>query len=100
MYDIRSECPAKRSLAKKNHTIQTFILYGTHKSLSKRIADRHKLAEYFSLTVGRITQLTREGVLVKVSRGRYNAPESLERFINFKIQGGQSGTGHTLPAIP
>ena len=56
------------------------------------ICDRATLAKYFGLTVGRITQLTREGVMVKVSRGRYDAPESLARFIDFKIQGGASGT--------
>lgn len=56
------------------------------------IVDRGTLAELFGLTAGRISQLVREGVLSKVSRGQYDSAACLQDYINFKLEGGQSGT--------
>ena len=56
------------------------------------IVDRSTLAKWFGLSPGRITQLVREGVLSKVSRGQYAVAECLDEYIAFKLQGGQSGS--------
>ena len=56
------------------------------------IVDRNTLAEFIGLTAGRITQLCHAGVLSKVSRDQYNARQCIQEYINFKMQGGQSGS--------
>ena len=62
------------------------------------LVNRDTLASYFDLSPGRITQLCHEGVLSKVSRNRYDVAQCLQQFIDFKLQGGQSGSGDVIEA--
>ena len=62
------------------------------------IVDRDTLASCFDLSPGRITQLCHEGVLSKVSRNRYDVAQCLQQFIDFKLQGGSSGSTDVIQA--
>ena len=62
------------------------------------IVNRDTLAACFDLSPGRITQLCHEGVLSKVSRNRYDVAQCLQQFIDFKLQGGSSGSTDVIQA--
>ena len=62
------------------------------------ICDRHELTEYLDISLSRVTQLTHEGVLIKVARNQYDAPACIANFINFKLQGGSSGSSDVIEA--
>jgi phage terminase Nu1 subunit (DNA packaging protein) len=55
------------------------------------IVDRKELSRLMGLSISRIMQLAREGVFTRVDRGRYDVAQCVDAYINFKIQGGQSG---------
>ena len=50
------------------------------------LVDLPTLAEYLSLTPGRVTQLVKAGILERVSRGQYDAPASIARYLTFRLE--------------
>lgn len=50
------------------------------------------------ISVSQIMQLAREGIFTEVDRGRYDVARCLEAYIDFKLQGGQSGSSDVIEA--
>jgi phage terminase Nu1 subunit (DNA packaging protein) len=62
------------------------------------IVNRVTLSQCLGLTTGRITQLVHDGVLSREARNQYDLKRCLQQYINFKLQGGQSGTHDVVEA--
>ncbi len=60
------------------------------------IVDRKELSRLMGLSISRIMQLAREGILTRVDRGRYDVGQCVHEYIDFKKQGGQSGSSDVI----
>jgi phage terminase Nu1 subunit (DNA packaging protein) len=62
------------------------------------IVDRSELSRLFGISISRFMLLAREGILSRVSRGRYDVAQCLEQYIAYKLQGGQNGSPDVIAA--
>ena len=62
------------------------------------IVDRKELSRLMGLSISRIMQLAREGILTRVGRGRYDTGQCIHQYIDFKKQNGQSGSSDVIEA--
>lgn len=58
-------------------------LANTSKDKSKMEVSTKEISEIFGLSDRRIRQLESEGILVKISRGKYDLPKSIQGYINY-----------------